>query len=242
MLALAGCAGTVAQQPNAVNAANALQTGTATGTSGSNGSATATATGSATVSAAPDRAVVTVAVEATANNASAARTQVAEGVDELRSALSEAGYNATTVAFSISPQYDYSGDSRELVGYQASHVLEFEAQPDEAGSAVDLAVDNGATAVYGVQFTLSDERREELRDEAIAAAVGDARDTASVAAQAANASIGQPVSITVGSSGFSPYDARVSAEAAGAGTSFEPGPVTVSADVTVTYELQNRTD
>ncbi|MFC7135862.1 SIMPL domain-containing protein [Halobaculum litoreum] len=143
-----------------------------------------------------------------------------------------------TTAFRLSPEYDYSGDSRDLVGYRAYHALQFETAPDDAGSAVDLAVDNGATAVQTVQFTLSDERRAELRAEALAGAVEDARTTAETVAGAADRSVGTELSMQVGSAGYQPYDSRVAYETAadaGGSTTFEPGSVTVSASVTVTY-------
>ncbi len=232
MLVFAGCAGTTGS--TAANAAGA------TGANASDVN-TVTADGTATVSASPDLAEITVAVEATADNASAARSQVAADVERLREALTDAGYEVRTVDFRLSPEYDHSRDTRELVGYRAYHALAFETSPDAAGSAVDLAVDNGATAVQNVRFTLSDERRAELREEALAAAVGDARGTAETAAGAADRSVGTELSMRVGSAGVSPYDSRVvyeTAADAGASTSFEPGPVTVSASVTVTYELE----
>ncbi len=230
MLALAGCAGA------ATNAPGQLQT-----TNSSTAAATVTSGGTATVSASPDLAVIGVAVEARADTAAEARSQVATQVEELQSALTDAGYEAETTAFRLSPEYDYAGETRELVGYRAYHALQFETTPDDAGSAVDLAVDNGATAIQTVQFTLSDERRAELREEALAAAVNDARATAETVAGAADRGVGSELSIQVGSAGFQPYDSRVAYETAadaGASTSFEPGEVSVTASVTVTYELE----
>lgn len=233
MLVLAGCAGTTGS--SATDAAAAVTGANVTNTN------TVTADGSATVSASPDRAEITVAVESTADNASAARSQVAADIEQLREALTDAGYEVRTVDFRLSPEYDHRSDERELVGYRAYHALAFETTPEDAGGAVDLAVDNGATAVQNVRFTLSDERRAELREEALAAAVGDARATAETAAGAADRSVGTELSMRVGSAGVSPYDSRVvyeTAADAGASTSFDPGPVTVSASVTVTYELE----
>ena len=229
VLVFAGCAGTAGSSATDAAAAGANATDVNT----------VTADGTATVTADPDRAEITVAVESTADNASAARSRVAADVERLRGALTDAGYEVRTVEFRLSPEYDRSSDERELVGYRAYHALAFETAPDGAGAAVDLAVDNGATAVRDVRFTLSDERRAELREEALAAAVSDARATAETAAGAADRSVGTELSMRVGSAGVSPYDSRVAYETADAGgsTSFEPGPVTVSASVTVTYEL-----
>ncbi|SHH09901.1 hypothetical protein SAMN05443636_1773 [Halobaculum gomorrense] len=248
MLVLAGCAGATSTDPtDAAGPTSAAGTanGAGSATGGTEGGVAATNTvtsaGTATVSASPDLAVIGVAVEATAESATAARSQVASQVEQLRTALTDAGYEVRTVAFRIAPEYDYSGDTRELVGYRAHHALEFETTPDDAGSAVDLAVDNGATSVDAVQFTLSDEKRAQLREEALAAAVSDARATAETVAGTADRSIGTELSIRVGAASVRPYDSRVAYETtagASASTSFEPGPVTVSASVTVTYELE----
>ncbi|QLG61283.1 SIMPL domain-containing protein [Halorarum salinum] len=223
---LAGCAGAV------TNAAPNAGSGDSADTNA------VTATGSATVSAAPDVATITVAAESTADTAAAARTQVAEDADALRTALADAGYEVETVDFRLRPEFDRAGGEREQVGYRAVHVFEFEAQPDAAGEAVDLAVDNGAAAVNDVRFELDDEHRAELRREALADAVGDARGDAEAVAGAADRTVGSELSMQVGSQGYSPHEVRYTAEAADSATSFEPGPVTVSASVTVTYELE----
>ena len=225
---LAGCTGAVTN---------------ATPSAGAGGSAdtnTVTAAGTSTVSAPPDVATITVAVEATANSAAAARSQVATDAEALRAALADAGYEVETVDYRLGAEYDHSGGQRELVGYRAVHVFEFEAAPDAAGEAVDVAVDNGATAVHNVRFELSDDHRAELRRQALAGAVTDARSDAETVAGAANRSVGTELSMQVGSANYSPVEVRYAAEAAGgdASTSFEPGPVTVTASVTVTYELE----
>ncbi|QLG28036.1 SIMPL domain-containing protein [Halorarum halophilum] len=223
---LAGCTGAV------TNATPNAEPGDSSNTN------SVTASGSESVTAAPDVAVVVVGVEATADSAAAARSQVAADADSLRTALADAGYEVETVDFRLAPEYDHSAGQREQVGYRAVHVFEFEAEPDAAGDAVDLAVDNGATAVQNVRFELSDDHRAELRQQALQGAVNDARSDAEAVAGAANRSIGTELSMQVGSSGYSPYEVRYTADAAEGGTSFEPGPVSVTASVTVTYELE----
>lgn len=201
---------------------------------------TVTAPGSATVTAAPDIAVISVSVAATADTAEAARSQVAEAAQQLQTALENAGYEVNTTSYRLFPEYDYSKDRRELVGYRAVQVFEFETQPDAAGEAVDLAINNGATSVNYIRFALTDEHRKELRQQALKAAVNDARSDAEAVAAAANRSVGSVLSIQIGSTGgVIPYEARLAAASAdAAGTSFDPGPVTVTATVTVTYELE----
>ncbi|ESP89210.1 SIMPL domain-containing protein [Candidatus Halobonum tyrrellensis] len=229
---LAGCAG-AATDPTAANATAANAT-----TQTQTDAHTVTAGGTGEVSADPDVAVVSVAVEARADTAEAARDAVAADAETLSNALSEAGLSANTTGYALSPEYDYGDDSRELVGYRAFESFEVETDVDRAGEAVDIAVDNGATRVDGVRFDLSDERRADLGGDAIAAAMADARTDADAAAGAVDRSVGTVVSVDVDTDGTAaPYAARETAADAGGATTFQPGPVTVTATVSVTYEL-----
>ena len=204
---------------------------------------TVTVEASATVEAAPDLAVVRVAVEATADSAEAARAAVAEDAERMRAALREAGVpdaNVSTEAFNVYPEYDYSDEERELVGYRAVHAYRIETVPDRAGETIDVAVGNGATSVSGVTFTLSDATRGELRQEALTAAVENARSDAETVASAADTSLGdvRTVSTSGGDGGPIPvYETRGDAGGGGS-TVVEPGTVSVRASVTVVYDLE----
>lgn len=200
-----------------------------------------TVSGSGEVTADADLAVITVAVTATASSADDARAQVASRSEQMRQALRDAGVPddaVSTTYFRVGPQYDYSGQERNMTGYQAVHAYTVEVAPDEAGEVIDVAVGNGASEVQQVTFTLSDEARADVREEALNAAMDAARADADTLAEATDLSItGVRAVSTTG--GYQPVDTRVayeSADGASGGTSFEPGPVTVTATVTVTYD------
>jgi hypothetical protein len=201
-------------------------------------------TGVGEVTAEPDLAVVAVAVQARADGADAARDRVAADVDGLLTALTDAGVPedaVRTVYFSIQTEYDYRGESREPVGFRAVHALRVEVAPDRAGEVVDLAVDAGGATVDGVSFTLTDDRRASLRGEALADAVARARADADAVARAAGLSVTGVADLQVGSEGgYRPVVAeRVGgADGADAATSFRPGPVTVTASVSVVYTAE----
>jgi hypothetical protein len=218
---LAGCAGP-------------LQTGG--GSADADGSTIAvSATGAASAEA--DLAVVHLSVDVTAESANDARDRAASGVNAVRSALADAGVpdaNVTTTAFGISPVYDYVDGERELDGYRAVHSLAVETAPANAGSVVDAAVGAGATTVEGVRFTLSDERRADLRETAITRAMANARADADGIAAAADLSVTGVRHASTGAS-FEPHPVARFEDAAGAETSFQPAPVTVTATVDVTY-------
>lgn len=200
------------------------------------------ATGVGTVSTAPDLAVVSLSVVATADSPDEARSDVADRTDQLLSALDDAGVpedNVTTTGYSLSPVYDYSGDAREITGYRAVHSFRVEIVPDEAGTVVDTAVSAAAAEVNGVQFTLSDETRAALREQAIEQAVDHARTDADAAASAAGLDVTGVHSMQVGSSGpYYPVAYESAARGGDAGTSFRPGEATVTVTVQVTYTAE----
>ncbi|AZH24155.1 SIMPL domain-containing protein [Haloplanus aerogenes] len=212
-----------------------LQTGASDADSSS--TISVSATGSATAD--PDRAVVSVAVETTADSADGARAQVARDVESVRTALANANIpdaNVTTTGFGIAPEYDFTDGDRRVVGYRAVHSLAVEATPARAGEIIDLAVGAGATRIDGVHFTLSDERRADLRATALDRAMASARTDADGLAAAADLSVVGVQHVTTGAD-FTPYPATRFEDAAG-GTVLQPAPVSVTTTVDVTYSAR----
>jgi hypothetical protein len=216
-----------------------LQTTSTTAADATTDATTLSTTGTGTVEAAADLAVVAVAVVRTAGTADDARGQVAADVERMRTALRDAGVPddaVTTAAFAVYPQYDYRDGERVERDFRAVHEFRIETDPGRAGEVVDLAVGNGATEVRGVQFTLADETHATLRTQAIERAVAAARADADAMTAAAGLSVTGVESMST-SGGFTPVERVETADAAGdrAATTFEPGPVSVSVTVQVTY-------
>jgi hypothetical protein len=223
-----------------------IQTATATDTgtdAGDVATRTIAVTGTGAVTAEADLAVIGVTIEARAETASEARDLVATRTDDLLAALREAGLPddaVTTTRFAVRAEYDYDREgNREPDGFFASHSFQIETAPDDAGRIVDVAVDAAGASVDRVAFTLTDETRDSLRAEALTRAVDAARADADAVAAAADVEVVGLASASVGGS-VGPYpiafDERA-ADTAGAATTFAPGPVTVSATVSVTYDV-----
>lgn len=202
---------------------------------------TISTSGSGEVSADADRAIVTVAVTARADSAEAARESVAANASTMREALREAGVDddsVTTAAYRVRGISDVERktEQREIVGYEAVHVFRIDTTPDAAGTVVDTAVGNGASEVRHVQFTLTDETRTELREEALERAMSDARADADVIASSADLTVTGVKSASTGGGHAPVYEVRATAaDSGGAPTQFDAGSVTVSATVDVTY-------
>lgn len=202
---------------------------------------TISVSGSGAVQAEADRAVVRVAVLATGDDISAVRESLSENASSMRDALSGMGIDdgqIRTAYFDISSQERYGGPREEEPTYRGYHAFEITIEePDQAGEVIDTAVSNGASEVDGVEFTLSQERRDELREEALEEAMDSARSEASTLADAEDLSITGVDRIRSTDYGRTPYRAEALAAGDGAGgTSISSGPVTVRASVTVVYD------
>lgn len=204
------------------------------GTEGETTTVTVHATGEATGS--PDRAIVHVSVVAVADAADDARRLAAEDAEGLRSALVAAGIDedaVSTVGYHLGT--DYRREDPD--GYRVTHRFAVElSDVESAGRVIDAAVAGGASRIEGVTFTLSDETRRDLRSDAIATAMTDARtDAESIAGAESLSVVGLESASTSSGGNYVPYY-REAADAAGQ-TTVDPGPVSVSVGVTVTYAV-----
>lgn len=197
------------------------------------------------VEASPDQAIVRVAVVATGDDASAARQRLARNVSQMRGSLEDVGVTDDQVT---THYYDIDRERRERPPekgsedaeptYRAVHAFEVTlSDVEKVGTVIDTAVENGATEIDGVEFTLSRERRSQLRSEALADAMGNARSKASVLATESNLSITGVQTAQTADVAVASRRETVAMAAAGDGgaTSVESGPVTVTARVVVTY-------
>jgi uncharacterized protein YggE len=123
-----------------------------------------------------------------------------------------------------------------------SFVLTVDA-PDRAGDVVVTAVENGASTVDDVRFTVTEATRRQLREQALDRAMRNARGKADVLAERGDLQLTTVRSVSTGSVRVDPYRpefalARGDAGGGSVPTSFEAGTVTVSAQVQVTYNAE----
>lgn len=201
------------------------------------------------VTAEPDLAVLRIGIEATGGSAESVRADLAERSAAVRDALLGFGLDeaaVTTGAFDVRRRPDERPDPRgdgetdEDGTYEGTHALTVEVDDvDRTGAAIDAAVEAGADSVGGVRFTFSDERRAELRERALAAAIDSARSEAEFVAGEVDASIVEARSVDT-SGDVGPVREHAVAEAADAAppTELYPDDATVSATVVVEYEAE----
>jgi len=205
----------------------------------SGGERTVTVSATGDVEASADQALVRVAVVTTSQNVSVARENVAENASTMRDALSELGISddqIRTDSYDIyRDRYGAPEQSSEQAPYRAVQSFTITlSNTSLAGPTIDAAVSNGASEVRGVQFTLAEETRDELREQALQEAMNRSRAEADVIANSSGlvvTGVRQASTTSVTRSPVS-YD---TAAAEGSGTEISSGPVTVTATVEVTY-------
>ncbi len=156
---------------------------------------TVTVSGSATISSAPDEAVVGLGVQTQANTAQGALSQNAEKMMKVLQAVADQGVSKddiATTSVSLYPTYGQNG--MDITGYQASNQVDVTLHDmNKVGPVIDAAVGAGANFTNGVTFRLSDQNQGV--NQALTAAVADARSKAETLAAAGDAQLGQVVTI-----------------------------------------------
>ncbi|MEE6210972.1 SIMPL domain-containing protein [Salarchaeum sp. III] len=185
--------------------------------------------GSDTIYATPDQVVLHVAVEASGDSASDVRDQLDAAAADLTSSLKAQGVASEDI---VTSRYDLSVRDRETgETYRGVHAFRVTSgDVENAGFLVDVALSNGANRVDGVQFTLSEDTREDLHRQALAAAVADARGDADALAAAANLSVTGVQTVSTSDVGYV-YSGGVST----ASTEIREDSVAVTASVSVSF-------
>jgi hypothetical protein len=193
---------------------------------------TVTVTGTGVVTAVPDRAEISAGVETRAPTAKGALSANGAAMQKVIDALrANGGKNVTTQTVSLSTAFDQNGQPN---GFVASNVASAETTLNGAGALIDAAVAAGANTIYGPSLSRSD--ADELYRQALAKAVDDAKERASVLAKAAGRSLGGVTAIV--ESGSAPIPFAAKASAGQDSTPVVSGPQETEASVSVTYELQ----
>jgi hypothetical protein len=209
-----------------------------------------TVNGEGFVMAKPDMAVVTVGVSTqgkTAGEALSANNQRMSALFQVISGLGVEDKDVQTANFSVTPRYAQPNprepeapyDPGLIVGYDASNQVIVKVRDlNKLGDALDAFVASaGANNLQGVSFDFNDPTP--LLDEARRKAVADARRKAALYAEGAGVKLGPIQSIGEGG-GYYPQPVYAMARAAEmkASVPVAPGESRITANVSLTYELQ----
>jgi len=222
-------------------------------TNESDSSRTLTVRKSGEVTAEPDQAVVHVSIEATGDDPAAIRDELSDRSQQLTDGLVTSGLDEaqiTTGRFSIRedvdreprPVDDTEPAASESTRYAGTHAFRIAVDDVEStGNVVDTAVESGADTIEWIEFTLSAERRAELRQEALDKALEAGRTEAEFVAGEVDRSVVDVQHVDTGDGGVSTVRQEFAMdEASGSGrsTELQPDDVTVHATAKITYTIE----
>lgn len=202
-------------------------------------------TGRAELTVEPDMAIVHVGVETRGETVEEARQANAEAMQRVQSRLLSMGLDPSAVksrGYSVYPEWRYNQEdgTQTLVGYRATHTLEVTVNElDMLGTLLDAAMEEGANQIAGPMFGVKDAAA--LEAEALREAVRRARAKADVLASASGvflkgiAEIRESVSLPWVAGARVAFAVADSLEKSP--TPIAPGEVSVSATVTISYEI-----
>jgi len=201
--------------------------------------------GHAEIKAKPDVAYVTLSVQTQAASSDLAVPRNAAQTTGLLAALRKAGVapaDIQTQGYQGQTTYDYQQSPPRPTGYEVVNTIQMTVHDlAQVGPLIDLSYKNGATQAGDVSFDLL--HRKAVQNQALADAVRDARDRASILAQAAGVGVGRLLSLTDGAAPLalqSVYGLRATGMAASAPqvpTPIAPQQITITADVSAVYAI-----
>ncbi|HCB23305.1 TPA: hypothetical protein DEP06_05805, partial [Candidatus Daviesbacteria bacterium] len=116
--------------------------------------------GEGSVFVVPDTAKVNVGVSSQALTVKQAQNQLNSAINQVSQAIKNLSVDPKdikTEAYSINPDYDFSGSSRKIIGYSAQANLVILARDiDKINAIIDVATQNGANQIGGLSFEVSD--------------------------------------------------------------------------------------
>jgi Uncharacterized conserved protein len=209
-----------------------------------------TVSGSGTVLGTPDRVTISFSVQTENSDVKLAQSSNSLTMNNVVDALAAAGVprdQMKTTDYTITPVYQ---DDKGVLGskvktYQVTNTLRVTLKDtNQTGQIIDTAVNAGANQVDSIQFMLSDAQAQALRNQALAKAVTNARADADTVASALNVTITGTNTADIAQSytpvAYSQYNQAM--DAAGAkmavATPIQSGSITVTAQVTVTYNFR----
>lgn len=199
--------------------------------------------GTGTLSAAPDQALLSLAVETRAATATLTTSENAAAMTNVINALTSAGIgkdSIQTISYSLTPVYSNPVNQSiapSIIGYDAVNAIQITlSNLTSVGNVLDQAISAGANQVQGITFTLSNTALANLQEQALQLALQDANNQAKATAAALGVTIVGPISVSPGYV-FQPVSYSRFNAAPEAPTPVQPGTLQVTATVQVTYQF-----
>lgn len=202
--------------------------------------------GSGMVYLAPDMATINLGVMSEAVDVESATAESNRVIEEIKEVLVEFGVEEAdiqTTNFSVYPysEYGYELEQAAETRYRVdNNVTVTVRELDKLGEILNEAILAGANSIYGVQYGISDQ--EDAYNQALEAAVDNAKERAEFLAEASGAQLGEMVTISTyygGGGSPLPYaEAAVGMGGGGGMVPVSPGSLVVRVDVSVVFAIE----
>ena len=108
-----------------------------------------------------------------------------------------------TTGIELRPNYDFSNEQRELIGYIGTNIVSFRIPTEQVGTLLDEAVEAGASRIDGVSFTATPEEIAAAKQKALRQATTDAQTKANVVLDTLDLTSQEIVNIQIDHAGVS---------------------------------------
>jgi len=196
--------------------------------------------GEGKVTVVPDTGVVDVGIISQKPTVKAAQIEVNSVINKISENLKNLGIkdkDIKTTNYSVNPQYDYTSPQNKIVGYVVNTSLIVTVRElDKINEVIDIATQNGANTVSGVQLIVEDSKRKELENEARNLAIKEAKVKAESLSKMSGMILGKIVNIQ--ESGNRNYPQPMMMKAENADTQIQPGSTDIVSNITLFYETR----
>jgi uncharacterized protein YggE len=209
-------------------------------------------TGKSTVTTTPDKVEVTIGISDKEADLKQAQSKANDIINKITDQLVGLGIkkeDIKTQNYSINPNFDYQRTGQNIVGYSVDTSLNVSFTDfSKLNQVIDLSTAAGANQVNGIQFTLSDAKQKDLKQQARSQAIEDAKNNAAQLSRLSGMRLSRIINISEGEDrpGPIPYltksFASVDSMNAGGGigggapTNVQPGSTDYNYTVTLSYE------
>ena len=199
--------------------------------------------GTAKVSVAPDMATFAFAISSRGKTLASEKDTVDQKTSKLITLCKQVGIQTkdiTSAEVSIRPQFNYQ--SQSLIGYEVSREVKVTLKDlKKYTELVNGAIQSGITNIRGIVLDIKS--RDELQQQALASAIGNAKKKANILATHTGVQLGKVLNIKEGTRPMEYQNFRVmKSESLSSPTQnvFEPGEIIVSVDVSINYAIDNQ--
>lgn len=148
-----------------------------------------------------------------------------------------------TLSYYVNPQYDWKDGKQIFREYLAVHTLKISTTDiNKIGSYIDAAMTGGANRIDSINYELTKEKENELKEQVLKEAAENARNKAEAIATGSGSKIKKLVSIQDTSFNYQPWVYRVDYVKAQTAelkipTEVETGKITIQANVKAVFEI-----